>query len=92
MIQRGERNDQGELLLIDKWAEEANRRVRAWLCAYGQVRLEFTDDGNPPNVLMALTLTDYRAADLRDALGTSAAPPAAGPPPPAAPDEPARPG
>jgi hypothetical protein len=71
----GQRNDQGELLLFDRWAEETDRRIRAWLCAHGRIRLD-------------LTLASYRAADLRAALDTTGAAPAGLSRPEAAPDAP----
>lgn len=72
MIYEGETNEQGELLLLDKWANEAGWRIRVWRVQYGGVRIEFVNAGKPNEPAdHALTLTNYRAHDLFDALRNS---------------------
>lgn len=70
MIYEGQTNEHGELLLLDKWANEANRRVRVWRLTNGDVRIEFVDN----NIIVATfaTLASYRAADLAKALAKTA--------------------
>ncbi len=66
MIYVGQANEQGEVLLFDKWAGEPNRRVRVWRLRHGDVRIEFVDN----NIIVTdyATLTNYRADDLAKAL------------------------
>ncbi len=72
MIYEGQTNEQGELLLLDKWAQEAGKRVRVWRIAYDQVRIEFVSAQEPGEPAYAvLTLADYRADDLTKALISS---------------------
>lgn len=69
MIHEGQTNEQGELLLLDKWANEGNKRVRAWRLAHGDVRIEFVDTSKPGEVAYeSLTLASYRADDLAKAI------------------------
>ena len=72
MLYEGQKNDNGELLLLDKWANETNRRVRAWRLPNGDVRIEFVDN----NIIVTTyaTLTNYRADDLARALFKSKEP------------------
>lgn len=69
MIYEGQTNDQGEVLLLDKWANEGNKRVRVWRLAHGDIRIEFVDTNKPGELAYAsLSLASYRADDLAKAL------------------------
>lgn len=75
MIHEWQTNEQGELLLFDKWANEGNRRVRVWYLPSGDVRIEFAETAKPGEPAYdALTLTRYRADDLAKALARSILP------------------
>lgn len=68
-VYEGQTNDQGEVLLLDKWANEGNKRVRVWRLIHGDIRIEFVDTsllGEP--IYAGLSLASYRASDLRKAL------------------------
>lgn len=69
----GQTNEQGELLLLDKWANEGNKRVRVWRLAHGDIRIEFADMTKPGEpVYASLSLASYRADDLTKALAKTA--------------------
>lgn len=72
MIHEGQTNEQGELLLFDKWANEGNRRVRVWQLPNSDVRIEFAETAKPGEpAYESLTLARYRADDLAKALTRS---------------------
>lgn len=69
MIHEGQTNDAGEILLLDKWANEGGKRVRVWRLVHGDVRIEFVNaeqSGEP--AYASLTLAKYRAEDLMRAM------------------------
>lgn len=71
MILVGQMDDRGYTLLYDKWANEVNHRVQAWMLPNGDVQLVFRVEGEPAS-MGALTLTSYRAQDLGRALSRHA--------------------
>jgi hypothetical protein len=69
MLHPGQANEQGEILLFDKWANEGNRRIRVWRLPHDEIRIEFVDAGQPGEPAYAmLTLADYRAGALARSL------------------------
>lgn len=63
MIVVGERNEVGNLLLFDTWANEPNCRIQIWQLTNGDVRIDFVD-GQVKHAA-GLTMTSERARDFR---------------------------
>jgi hypothetical protein len=64
---KGAEMEPEDRLIFDKWANEGNVRVQAWLRWNGDVKIVFVDT-NDSAPLAAATLTAYRADDLHLAL------------------------